>query len=158
MYTDSQLFFMSAWLQLCLHSHDSWLHFFANIKLKTSVVFQGKACHQTTCVSFLSFLFPGFLSISLLWFYHILNKVHFWKIMNFVCDCCRICKLEVNNWSKCNNNLDVHKIAKNCLSFMNMSFYMSRYYFSQIFRTSFNIMWKTFVTNFPFLTDLLKSS
>ena len=32
-----------------------------------------------------------------------------------------LCKVEENNWSKCNNNSIVHKIAKNCLIFMNMS-------------------------------------
>ena len=38
-----------------------------------------------------------------------------------------------------------------------ISFYISRYHFSQVFRTSFNIIWeKIFVTNFPFLMDSLK--
>ena len=38
-----------------------------------------------------------------------------------------------------------------------ISFNISRYPFPQIFRTSFNITWKNiFVTNFPFLMDLLK--
>ena len=37
-----------------------------------------------------------------------------------------------------------------------ISFYISRYDFSQIFRPSFNITWKKkFVTNFTFLTDSL---
>ena len=40
-----------------------------------------------------------------------------------------------------------------------ISFYISRYHFSQVFRTSFNIIWKKiFVTNFPFLTDSLNPS
>ena len=39
---------------------------------------------------------------------------------------------------------------------VSISFYISRYNFSQVFRTSFNIIWKkTFVTNLPFLTDSL---
>ena len=38
-----------------------------------------------------------------------------------------------------------------------ISFYISRYHFSQIFKTSLNIIWKKVsVTNFPFLTDPLK--
>ena len=38
-----------------------------------------------------------------------------------------------------------------------ISFYISRYHFSQVFRTSFNIIWKKdFLTNFPFLTASLK--
>ena len=37
-----------------------------------------------------------------------------------------------------------------------ISFYIIRYHFSQVFRTSFNIIWKKdFFTNFPFLTDSL---
>ena len=37
-----------------------------------------------------------------------------------------------------------------------MLFYISRYYFPQLFRTSFNIIRKKiFITKFPFLTDSL---
>ena len=42
--------------------------------------------------------------------------------------------------------------------FVFISFYVNRYHFSKIFRTSFKNIWKRyfciFVTNFPFLTDL----
>ena len=40
-----------------------------------------------------------------------------------------------------------------------ISFYISRHYFSQIFRNSFNIIWKKkkiFVINFPFITNSVK--
>ena len=35
-----------------------------------------------------------------------------------------------------------------------ISFYITRHYFSELFRASFNIIWKSdFIMNFPFLTD-----
>ena len=47
------------------------------------------------------------------------------------------------------------KICKILFLVVFISFWI-RYHFSQIFRTSFNIIWKKiFVTNFPFLTDSL---
>ena len=37
-----------------------------------------------------------------------------------------------------------------------ISFYISRYHFSQVFRTSFNIIWKDFHHKFPFSMNSLK--
>ena len=35
------------------------------------------------------------------------------------------CKLKENNWSKYNNNSIVHRIARNCVPFMNMACFNS---------------------------------
>ena len=57
------------------------------------------------------------------------TKYVFWKIIVYlwlcIYDWCIIyvCKLEENDWSKCDNNSNVHKVAKNCLIFMNISKY-----------------------------------
>ena len=46
-----------------------------------------------------------------------------------------------------------------CFLLFYISSNMSKYHFWQLFRTSFNMIWKKiFVTNFPFLTDSLRTS
>ena len=73
------------------------------------------------CYFFIFFFFA--FQVCLLLFFHILNKVHFLKDDYFyfwlVHNSFPFCKFWENNWSKSNNNSDVSKITKNCLTFMN---------------------------------------
>ena len=73
---------------------------------------------------YLFFCFKAFQAYLCSYFIIFWTKYIFWKIINSLYDWCinypHFVKLEENNWSKCNFS-NVHKLAKNCLIFVNMS-------------------------------------